>query len=119
MGVDGMIVSYRFTLFSIIISRMLDVLTTQLALNIGAFETNPFARFIFNIIGVNNVIYILPFHVIIVIIGVNFIYYIINHVTFSNNINFYLKLWNFMIIVLILSNIACPINNLLVIGGII
>jgi len=112
-------VSYRFTLFSIIICRILDIFTTQIALNLGAFECNPFANFIFNIIGVNNVIYMLPFHIIIVIISVNLIYYIINHVTISNNVNLYLKIWNIIIITLIISNIACPINNLLVIGGLV
>lgn len=88
-------------------------------MNNGAFEVNPFARFIFNMIGVNNVIYTLPFHILITVLGVYAIYYILSHTVLHNHVDFYLNLWNFIIILLITLNIICPVNNLLVIGGII
>jgi hypothetical protein len=115
-----MVTNYWFTLSSISICRILDIFTTQIALNSGAYETNPFARFIFNMIGINNIIYLIPFHILITIIGVYCIYYVIDHTAIhDDSFGFYFKLWDSIIISLILLNIACPINNLLVIGGVI
>lgn len=120
MGLSNKLIDQRKVLFSLLILRILDVTTTYIALRKGAYETNPYTRFIYDIIGVNNILYTLPLQIFIVVICIYMIYQSLSHVDFkSDNTELYYYIWNFIIIILLVINIIIPINNILVIGDII